>query len=129
MIGLDTNVLVRLLANDDPVQTTRARRAIDAAAGEPLLLNDVVLAETVWTMRSHHRARKDAIAALIANLLEAPAFVFESRETLERSLALYRSSTAGYADCLIVAKNRSLGARETLSFDEDFGRLPTTRLI
>ncbi|MDQ6680932.1 MAG: PIN domain-containing protein [Pseudomonadota bacterium] len=120
---------MRLLANDDPAQTTRARRAIDAAAGEPVLLNDVVLAETVWTMRSRRKARKDEIAMLVTSLLEAPAFAFESRETLAHALALYRSSTAGYAACMIVAKNQSLGARETLSFDEDFRRLPTARLI
>lgn len=131
MIGLDTNVIARLLTNDDPEQTARARRAIATVekAGEPILLDDVVLAETAWAMRTRYRARRAQIAAMARSLIETPAFVFENRDAVERALALYLGSTADYSDCLIVAKNEALGARSTWSFDEDFRVLPATRLL
>lgn len=131
MIGVDTNVIVRLFADDDPAQTLRAKRAIDSAQarGEPVLVNDIVLVETLCTMRSRYRARSADIAALAASLFDASAFTFENRAAVERALALFVASTADYADCLIVAKNKSLGARSTLSFDRAFKGLPDAQLL
>lgn len=131
MIGLDTNVIVRLLANDDPAQTARARRAIAAAQsiGEPVLVNDVVLVQTLWTMRTRYRARRGDIAALATSLLETSSFAFEDRDTVERASNLFMSTSADYADCLIVEKNRALGARLTLTFDEAMRQLPTVQVL
>ena len=131
MIGLDTNVLVRLLADDDAVQTARARRAIAAAeaASEPVLLNDIVLVETAWTMGTRFRARKEAITGFVSVIVDAPAFAFDNRSVVEQALSLYRASSADFADCLIVARNAALGARATLSFDEGFRGMPGTKLL
>lgn len=131
MIGVDSNVLVRLFADDDPVQTSRAQRAIASAQarGETVMVNDVVLVETLWTMHSRYRARNADIATLAASLFETAAFTFESRDTVMRALALFGASSADYADCLIVAKNKALGARTTLSFDQAFGNMPDAQLL
>ena len=131
MIGLDTNVLVRLLADDDADQTARARRAIAAAeaASEPVLINDIVLVETAWTMRTRFRARKEAITGFVSGVIDAPAFAFDNRSVVEEALSLYRTSSADFADCLVVARNTSLGVRATLSFDEGFRDLPGTKLL
>lgn len=131
MIGLDTNVIVRLLANDDPAQTARARRAIASAeaSGEPVLINDVVLVETLWTMRTRYRARRYGLATLATSLLDTPSFAFEDRDTVERASSLFLASSADFADCLIVAKNRALGARLTLTFDDGMRALPDVQVL
>lgn len=51
MIGLDTNVLVRYLAQDDPTQSPRATEIIEQEISKekPGYISSVVLVETVWT--------------------------------------------------------------------------------
>ena len=131
MIAFDTNVLLRLLLEDHAEQAARAREAVETAraSDETILINDVVLAETMWTLARRYKATKRELMDLARGLFDSPSFAFESRDILDGALDLFETSSADFADCLIVSKNAAIGARKTLSFDEDFEGLPATQLL
>ena len=127
MIAIDTNVLLRLLAADDVAQGERARVAVARAeaSGEPVLVNDVVLAETMWTMARYYKRPRRELIDLAHGLLDATAFAFERRAQLEEAVHLFEHSAADFSDCLIVAKNKGAGCRATLTFDAECLKLPS----
>ena len=119
MIGIDTNVLLRLLLDDDPPQVRRARHVASSAeaAGQPLFVNDVVLAETVWTLGSRYDATKSELIDTLRSLLDNARLAFESRSVLSEAVTGFETSSADFADCLIVAKNAAAGCQHTATFD------------
>ena len=127
MIALDSNVLVSLLADDDVRQCARARSAVASAEahGDKVHVNDVVLAETMWTMTRRYKTPKSKIVEIARGLLDSGTFEFESRACLEETLRLFERSSADFSDCLIVAKNAAAGCRSTLTFDAECIKLPT----
>ena len=131
MIALDSNVLIRLLADDDARQCARARAAVAAAEenGEAVLINDVVLAETMWTMAKRFKTPKSKLVEIVRGLLDSGTFVFESRACFEETLRLFEWSSADFSDCLIVAKNAAAGCRSTLTFDAECIKLPTAQAV
>ena len=131
MIALDTNVLIRLLVDDDVRQCARARAAVAAAEtnGETIRINDVVLAETMWTMAKHYKTPKSVLVGIARGLLDSGTFDFESRRCLEDTVGLFEQSSADFSDCLIVAKNAAAGCRSTLTFDADCIKLPTAQAV
>ena len=103
MIAVDTNVLLRYLLRDDDEQAKRAYLLIRGAA--TVLVTDVVLAETVWTlMGRRYRASKSDIISVIEGLLDEPRVRFENDAVVWRALQAYRDTDAGFADALIVYK-------------------------
>lgn len=125
MLGLDTNVLIRYLTQDDRRQYEKARRLIhrEAGKGEPLLVNLLVLLEIEWVLRSRYGLSKAEILAAFAALLEAADLTFEDETSVEYALYSWKDSAADFADCLIQARNRRLGCRATATFDGQALRL------
>ena len=131
MIGLDTNVLLRLLLDDHRGQNATVKHELETAAlaGSAILVNDIVLAETVWTLaRTYGTAKTELLAALHA-LVETATFQFESRARMLQALELFEDAGADFADCLIVAKNTALGCTTTLTFDKGMRALPGVRIL
>ena len=131
MIALDTNVLLRLLLNDDAAQARKARHAVEAveAAGEQVLLNDIVLAEAVWTLRGKYDTGKPELIRMLRAVLDTASFAFESRPVLTTALALYEGSAADFPDCLIAAKNAAAGCNHTATFDRAMRGLPAVKVL
>jgi predicted nucleic-acid-binding protein len=131
MIGIDTNVLLRLLLHDDEAQARKARREIEdiESAGTQVLINDVVLTETLWTLRGRFASDKDELLLTLRSLLGAASFAFENRGTVQQALALYEASNAGFSDCLIAAKNAGIGCEYTATFDRAMRSLPAVKLL
>lgn len=121
MIGLDTNVLIRLLIGDDPAQTARAQEILKRAhtAQESLYLDAIVLAEAVWVLRRVYRATRADIASTLRALLDSVAYEIGDRPEVEVALARYLAGNADFADCLIAARSIAAGCRHTVTFDED----------
>ena len=119
MLGLDTNVLVRFLVRDDEAQFEKARRLIKrgVAAGSGIFVNQLVLLETEWVLRSRYSLTKNQIIEVISGLLEASDLQFEDEPAIEEALFTWQDASADFADCLIGAKNRRLGCRATATFD------------
>ena len=117
MIAVDTNVLVRFLAGDDPHQSQLARRVIaDASPQDPLFVGSVALVETWWVMRQVYRASADQMLDAIRRLSIDDALVLQDRKALASALAAVAEG-ADFADALIAAVARTHGCRETLTFD------------
>ena len=120
MIGIDTNVLLRLLLNDEPQQAARIDgwlAGLPAIAGQ-VHIADVVLAETTWTLASVYRQPKAELLKALQALLDEPMFGFENRPAVAAALAAFEAAACGFADCLILAKNRAMGCAATVTFDQ-----------
>ncbi len=119
MLGLDTNVLVRYLVQDEPQQCQKAKRLIarELAKGEPVLISLLVLLETEWVLRSRYELEKGLRLSTISALLDTADLTFEDEACIEQALYSWNDSTADFADCLIEARNRRLGCSGTATFD------------
>ena len=126
MLGLDTNVLVRLLIADDAAQTRRARALVERSVEreEPVLVSLPVIIETEWVLRSRYTFDKTAILASLSGLMAAREFTFEDEPAIEEALYRWKDSAAGFVDCLIAAHNRRLGCTATATFDVAAARIP-----
>ena len=131
MIGIDTNILLRLWLNDDPAQNRRIDTLLAAQGGMPgsLLVTDVVLAEAVWTLKAAFDQDKNAQSIAVRSLLEETAFAFEDREAVSAALSLFQSASCGFADCLVVAKHARQGCDFTATFDRGMCKLPGVKVI
>jgi predicted nucleic-acid-binding protein len=124
MIGFDTNVLVRLLVNDDEAQVALVRQVLEPVnhIPEAVFISDLVIAETLWVLKSCYGMDKAALVGVIDLLLSVKTFAFERRATLEAAHAAFRGGKAGFADCLILARNRRQGCTVTFTFDKALAR-------
>lgn len=119
MKGLDTNVLVRYLTQDNVAQA----RAVDAltaealSVGERLHVDDIVLCELVWVLRGAYRTQKPAIVSALEKISSTALFSFEDREVLRRAVEDYRDGGGDFADYLIGRRNRRAGCETTATFD------------
>ena len=126
MLGVDTNVLVRFLVRDDETQFEKARKLIkrEVAAGRCVFVNQLVLLETEWVLRSRYSLPKNVIIDAVSGLLDATDVRFEDEPTIEEALFVWKDTSTDFADCLIGAKNRRLGCRATVTFDANASKLP-----
>src|SRR4029453_10109083 len=131
MKALDTNVLVRFLTQDDPLQSRRANQYIEevVAREESCLINLVVLCEMVWVLESAYRHPKTAILDLLGRVLSTSEFEIENKEVVWAALEDFKNSRADFSDCLIGRLNQRLGCDETSSFDAAVKGLPGFRLL
>jgi predicted nucleic-acid-binding protein len=119
VIGVDTNVLVRYLTQDDLDQA----RAVDALVSEcaknavRLHIDDVVFCEMVWVLRAAYRFDRTTIASALEKILDTALFSFEDRDLLRRAVAQYREGDGDYADYVIGARNARSGCDATATFD------------
>ena len=120
MIALDTNVLVRLFTEDDPLQARRAENLLRGEDG-PFFLPDLVLAELVWVLQRSYEFSRDEVRSVLLALLERRDVVFEDEEGIRTALRAYEEGL-DFADGLIIARARAAGCSRLASFD---GRLKT----
>lgn len=120
MIGLDTNVLVRYLVQDDPEQAEQAKRVIEQAAAEniPIFINQIVICELLWVLSYSYDYSKDALIDLLQKMLSIKQFEIEEREIVWTAFGIYKKSKADFADCLLGIKNHRAGCSTTMTFDK-----------
>ncbi|MDE0291956.1 MAG: type II toxin-antitoxin system VapC family toxin [Candidatus Dadabacteria bacterium] len=108
MIAVDTNVLLRYLLNDDAAQADTAASLIKG--GDTVLITDMVLAETLWTLSGKkYRLNKDQLAGVVHALFEEPNVRFEDGAAVWMALNDYlESDGADFADALIINKARAV---------------------
>jgi len=130
VIGLDTNVVLRLLTRDDSKQFNAAKKYLERrAVGEPALINRLVIAEVVWTLESGYHYTRAQIADALEGLLKTAEITLENSSAVRSALKAYRSG-AGFSDALICATNSDAGCESTLTFDRDaVKKLPGFRTL
>jgi predicted nucleic-acid-binding protein len=126
MIGLDTNVLVRYFAQDDPIQSAKAVQLIEhrLTEDEPGFISLIAIAETVWVLQRHYRRSARDVAEIIEGLLQAPVIVVESAEEVFLALTAVQEGRGSFSDALIGALGAMAGCSVTLTFDRKAARLP-----
>ena len=131
MIGLDTNVIVRFLAQDDREQAAIATRVFaDLSPREPGFVSSIVLAEVSWVLATSYRVSREVHGEAIERLLRSTELIIENPEAAYRALALFRSGTSvQFADALIATTGALAGAAETVTFDRLAAREAGMRLL
>jgi predicted nucleic-acid-binding protein len=131
VIGLDTNVMVRLLFADDPLQTPQAKWAIEQAQarGEPVMLGLAVVLELVWVLGSSAKMTKAQILVVLERLLETGDIQIENEQVLEHAVQLYEGSAADFGECLFLAQYQRAGCRYMLTFDQKAARMDGAQLL
>jgi predicted nucleic-acid-binding protein len=131
MIGLDTNLVVRFLVQDDETQAALASEVFASLSGDhPGFIGSVVLAETSWVLAKAYKASREDIAGAIEGLLRSEEIIIENTEAAYRALAVYREGRAvEFADALIAETARLAGASETLTFDRRAAGESAMRLV
>jgi predicted nucleic-acid-binding protein len=126
MIGLDTNVLVRYLAQDDPVQSAKATALIERRLTEqdPGFISVVAMAETVWVLERAYGLADADIAAAIERTLQVDALVVESEQEVFTAMVALKEGRGSFADALIGALGARAGCSHSLTFDRKALRLP-----
>ena len=128
MRALDTNVLVRLLVNDDRRQGARAKRLLTSAEqrGEPLLVIDLVVLELVWVLRSAYEFSRHEVLDALELLAGMPALCFEDYERIVALIAQGRATGVDLDDLLIGLHAADRDCDATVTFDK---KLATTGLF
>ena len=119
MVALDTNVVVRLLVNDDEAQGRRVRALLSRAVeeGETCLVTHPVLCELVWVLESVYKARHRDIVAAVQGLLSHLAITLHEPDTVRAALDAFQRRRGDFADHLIGAVSVARKARTTYTFD------------
>lgn len=124
MRAVDTNVVIRLLEQDDPAQAAAA----DAYqhSGGPLWVAHVVLVETVWVLSAtFHRTRKEILGVLTA-LLGNRDIHLQEEPVVRAAVESFRTSRADFSDCLVLETARAHGHLPLATFDRNLAKLPDT---
>lgn len=130
MTGLDTNILLRFLAQDDPMQSPRANAVMASLTiSEPGWIGLTSIVEIVWVMTSQKRLDRRGIASLLSRLLTREEIVIEQASLVESAMQLYRKGNADFADCLIATSAKAAGCSRTLTFDRKAARDTGMELI
>jgi predicted nucleic-acid-binding protein len=117
VIGLDTNLLVRYLTQDDPEQFEIAVRVIQE--NQPCFIGNVILCETVWVLRSKpYKIARERILEILDLMLQTDGFVFEDRSAVYQALQRTRRGRADFSDYLIGTTAYQAGCQEIVTFDQ-----------
>ncbi len=130
MPGLDTNVLVRWIMDDDPRQATRVQRLFEEVREQrsSLFVPSTVTLELEWVLRSRYELDKPTVLGAFNALLETQELDFQDEPAFERALSLYRQSSADFADCMHAGQCGSAGRAPMITFDDTAARLPNVQL-
>ncbi|MBI1868517.1 MAG: type II toxin-antitoxin system VapC family toxin [Methylocystis sp.] len=131
MIGLDTNVLVRYLAQDDPVQSPKATDVMERLLTEddPGFISVVAMIETVWVLERAYGLADHEIAAAVERTLQTDVLFVESEQEVFTAMIALKEGNGSFADALIGALGARAGCSRTLTFDRRASRLPGFELV
>jgi predicted nucleic-acid-binding protein len=129
VIGLDTNVIVRFLVQDEPDQSAAASTVIEGLTeDEPGFLSLVVIVELYWVLRRAYKVSTARCLGLIAGLLDARELRIDQESTVRAALGAIREGL-DFADALIAELGRAAGCEHTVTFDQRAARSSQMRLL
>ena len=127
MVGVDSNIVLRLLLKDDPAQAELAHQSVESS--DQCFIDVSVLSEVIWVLKRGYRFDRSRIVKVIEVLLQTQNFVFKDKDAIWQALKDYKSSSADFTDCLIGQRNQHGGCETTLTFDIKAGRLGSFTLV
>jgi len=125
MIGLDTNVVVRYLAQDDPLQSAKATQIFERrlTEQEPGFISLVTVVETVWVLDTVYGLSAREIAQAVERMLQADTLLIQNEQEVFTAVVALKSGRGSFADALVGALGSWAGCGSTLTFDRKAGRL------
>ncbi|HUZ95230.1 MAG TPA: type II toxin-antitoxin system VapC family toxin [Edaphobacter sp.] len=125
MIGLDTNIVVRYFAQDDPIESRKATEIIERRLTEdhPGFISLVTMVETVWVLDRIYGLSDKEIASAVERMLQADSFFIQNEQEVFTAMVALRSGQGSFADALIGALGAWAGCASTLTFDRRAARL------
>ena len=130
MIGLDTNILVRYLAQDDAVQSAVAARIVEdrLTEEEPGYISLVTMAEMVWVLDRSYGLPAAEIAGAVEGILQTDVFLVENEQEVFTAMVALKTGAGSFSDALIGALGARAGCAATLTFDKKAARLKDFQL-
>ena len=118
MIGLDTNVLVRYIMQDDIKQSPKATKLVDSlTVDSPGFVSIVSVVELWWVLSSSYDLNREQVAQALELLLRSKEIVVDRSDQVLKALRVFKVSAADFADCLIERSAASVGCTRTMTFD------------
>jgi len=129
--GLDTNVLVRYLGQDDPSQSAQATRYIETHCtnNNPCFISQLVLCELAWVLESNYNQSRDDVASMVEIILQVSQLEVMESEAVWRALNDYQNSNVDFPDHLLARINEARGCTETMTFDKKASKQPGFQLL
>lgn len=119
MIGLDTNVIVRYVMQDDPKQSPKATKLVESLTVEdPGFVSFIALIEFVWVLGSCYDLSREQVDQAVEALLRTKELIVDRADLVAQALRIRRARSADFADCLIERCCSSAGCRQTMTFDK-----------
>ena len=130
MIGLDTNILVRYLTQDDPIQSPKATAIIERRLTDenPGFVSIVAMVETVRVLDRAYRLPTHEIAAAVERMLQADVFVVENEQEVFTAMIALKEGQGSFADAVIAALGAKANCTYILTFDQKALRLSGFKL-
>jgi predicted nucleic-acid-binding protein len=124
MIGLDTNILVRYLTQDDPLQSPKATAIIERRLTEetPGFISIVTMVEIVWVLDRAYGLTADRIAAAVERMLQTDVLVIENEQEVFTAMIALKEGQGSFADSVIAGLGARAGCSCTLTFDRQAAR-------
>lgn len=131
VIGIDTNVLLRLLVRDHQEQVRVVERFISTrfSKEDPGYVSRVVIAETAWVLKDVYGYDRKQIAAAIRAVMDVCELQMESADEIDAAIADFEQSSAGFTDCLLARTNAAAGCDHTVTFDRKAAKLAGFELL
>lgn len=131
MIGLDTNLLIRYVTQDDPVQSPKASEIIERRLTEenPGFVSIVALVETVWVLERAYRLTSAEIAAVLERILQIEVLIVQNENEVFAATMALKQGRGAFADAIIAELGASANCAYTLTFDQKALRLPAFKLL
>lgn len=130
MVGLDTNILVRYIAQDDPVQSRRAADIIERRLTEqnPGFVSTVAMVEMIWVLQRAYGLTASELAATVERVLRTDVLVVENEQEIFTAIVALKEGRGQFSDALIGELDARAGCSHTLTFDRKALRIPHFRL-
>jgi predicted nucleic-acid-binding protein len=131
MIGLDTNILVRYLTLDDPIQSIKATEILERrlTRKNPGFVSVVAIVETVWVLDRAYGLTAQEIATAVERLLQVEVLTIENEQEVFTAMVALKQGRGSFADVLVAELGARAGCTHTLTFDQKAGRLPGFELV
>ncbi|MEE9327977.1 MAG: type II toxin-antitoxin system VapC family toxin [Cocleimonas sp.] len=131
MIGIDTNVLVRYITQDDKQQADKANQFIDdkLSLDNAGIISKIVLCELTWVLSNAYGYSRKDISNVIQQILITQEFVMEDSDLAQQALQSYQNGNAGFADYFLAQTHSEMGAGNTVTFDKKAAKSELFQLL
>ena len=131
MIGIDTNVLVRYITQDDEAQASLATDYIEnyCSTGNKIFINHIVICELVWILKKCYKLSKQRVINVVEHILKISQFSIENPQIIWQALSDYKKAPADFADYVVSRTNKFYNCDETITFDQKAGKSKEFELL